>query len=391
LHSGYSFRTRAILEQQQAMGWKTEQITGSKHYGSSAGEEWVDGFHFYRTLLDGNVLERLPVFNQYEVVRKLERRLHEILSAVQPDILHAHSPCLNGLAAVRVGKACSLPVVYELRASWEDAAVDHGTTREGSLRYHLSRALETWVLERADAVTTICAGLRHEILSRGIAADKVTVIPNAVDAERFVQGDGRRADLAGNLGLKGGPVLGFIGSFYAYEGLGLLLQALPAIREVFPEVRLMLVGGGPQEGYLRQLVAESGLEDTVRFIGRISHDSVQAYYDLVDIFIYPRLSMRLTEMVTPLKPLEAMARRRLVVASDVGGHRELIRNGETGVLFPAGNVVALTETVVDLLLHPERWEGLRAEAGRFIKQERTWQSCVKAYVPVYERLVGGNA
>lgn len=390
LHSGYTFRTRAILEQQRALGWKTSHITSVKHALAAAStllEEDVDGLHFYRTLRPTGAMARLPVFDQIAVINSLAERLEQVAREIRPDILHAHSPALNGVAALRVGKKLNIPVVYEVRAFWEDAAVDHGTSREGGARYRATRALETHVLKHADAVTCICEGLRNDIVARGIAARKVTVIPNAVDLDRFTLGGEPDAALAVQLGLAGMRVLGFIGSFYAYEGLPLLFQALPKILTGMPNVRLLLVGGGPQEAFLKHLAAELHIADKVVFTGRVPHDQVRRYYDLVDIFAYPRLSMRLTELVTPLKPLEAMAQGRLVLASDVGGHRELIRHGENGMLFRADDVDALAGAAVDLLASEEKWPALRAQARRYVETERNWPVSVAHYKAVYERLL----
>jgi glycosyltransferase involved in cell wall biosynthesis len=186
VHSGYTFRTRNILIQQRAMGWETAHITSNKHPDQTLQEEVVDGFHFYRTPASGGRVSQLPVINQVAVVNSLAARLEEVVVKEQPDILHAHSPSLNGLATLRVGRRHGIPVVYECRAFWEDAAVDHGTSREWGLRYRLTRALETRVFKQADAVTTICDGLRRDILARGVPAERVTVIPNAVDIECFL-------------------------------------------------------------------------------------------------------------------------------------------------------------------------------------------------------------
>jgi PEP-CTERM/exosortase A-associated glycosyltransferase len=289
-----------------------------------------------------------------------------------------------------MGRRHGLPVVYECRAFWEDAAVDHGTAREGGLRYQLTKAHETRVFRAADAVTCICEGLRADIVRRGIDPDKVTVIPNAVDTGAFSTERCRDPALAAQLGLEGRPVVGFIGSFYGYEGLTLALEALVQLRSRLPELRLLLVGGGPQEAALRERAAQLGLGDVVVFAGRVPHAEVVRYYDLVDVFVYPRLSMRLTDLVTPLKPLEAMAQGRLVVASDVGGHRELIRDGETGLLFRAGDAGALADAVVALFADRARWPALRAAGRRFVEQERNWQASVARYEPVYRRLLANR-
>ena len=392
LHSGYTFRTRAILTEQRALGWETVHVTSAKHNraaGAYVAEEDVDGFRFYRTPAGAGLLGRLPGGGQWDVVAGLARRLEAVVARERPDLIHAHSPALNGLAAVRAGRRAGLPVVYECRAFWEDAAVDHGTSRENGLRYRVTRALETAVFRRAAAVTTICEGLKGDIVGRGIPASRVTVIPNAVDITRFDTGRDRDAALARDLGLDGGPVLGFIGSFYGYEGLALLLEALPRIRATVPEVRVLLVGGGPQAESLKARAAALGIADRVVFTGRVPHEEVGRYYDLVDVFVYPRLSMRLTDLVTPLKPLEAMAQGRLVVASDVGGHRELIRDGETGLLFRAGDASDLAATVTALLDDRGRWPALSRAGRAFVEAERTWARSVARYREVYGALVEG--
>lgn len=394
LQSGYSFRTRAILEQQRALGWETAHLTSTKHEVPEAVKsrpadnprplsEEVDGLRFHRTPLGDGLAERLPLWNQWEVVRALMRRLPAVIAAERPDLLHAHSPCLTGIAAIRVGRRSRLPVVYECRAFWEDAAADHGTSREWGLRYRLSRALETWVFRHADAVTCICEGLRADILARGVPAAKVTVIPNAVDTGRFAFGVPRDQALAAELGLADARVLGFLGSFYAYEGLHLAVEALPAILAEEPRARLLLVGGGPSEEALQDQAARTGVADKVLFTGRVPHDQVARYYSLVDLLLYPRLPMRLTDLVTPLKPLEAMAQGKLVLASDVGGHRELIRDGETGRLFRSGSAAALAAAAVAMLRDRGDWERMRRAGRRFVETERTWRASVERYRDPY--------
>ncbi|MBS3955267.1 MAG: glycosyltransferase, exosortase A system-associated [Methylomicrobium sp.] len=386
LHSGYTFRTRAILEQQRLLGWDTFHVTSPKQIGVKEPIEWADGFKFYRSQAITGLRAQLPIVNQWAVVEALAKRLDQIIPEIKPDILHAHSPALNGLAAVKASKKFGIPLVYECRAFWEDAAVDHGSTTEGSLRYRLTHALETYVFKRANAVTTICEGLRLDIIGRGIAEDEITVIPNAVDIDKFTYDTKADPDMRGQLGLNDKIVLGFIGSFYAYEGIPLLLEAMPALLEKRPNARLLLVGGGPQESVIKQKTKDLNLNDHVIFTGRVPHDKVQDYYNQVDIFVYPRLPMRLTELVTPLKPLEAMAQGRLVVASDVGGHKELINKGQTGYLFEAGNAGNLTQALTTLIDDRADWDRIRLNGRHFVEQERNWAASVGRYQAVYSKL-----
>ncbi|MCC6916248.1 TIGR04063 family PEP-CTERM/XrtA system glycosyltransferase [Nitrosomonas sp.] len=386
LHSGYTFRTLAILKEQRALGWETFHVTSAKHTGSTLPEEDVDGWHFYRTPAQSDFVSHLPVLNQLSVISGLVHRLSEIIQIIRPDLLHAHSPALNAIPALMAARKAGIPVVYEVRAFWEDAAVDHGTSSEWGVRYRLTRELENYALRRVDAITTICEGLRNDMIGRGVVPEKITVIPNAVDIEKFVSSRPANESLKEQLGLKNKRVLGFIGSFYAYEGLDILLQALPIMLPQHPDLRILLVGGGPQDNQLRQLASRLGIEDKVIFTGRIPHDKVQDYYDLIDVLVYPRLSMRLTDLVTPLKPLEAMAQGRVLAASDVGGHRELIRDSHNGILFKSGDPGSLAQKVGELINTPGQWENLRRAGREFVETERNWRKSVARYQPVYNRL-----
>jgi PEP-CTERM/exosortase A-associated glycosyltransferase len=378
LHSGYAFRTLAILREQRRLEWETLQLTSPKQGATELASEEVDGWRFFRTPSSAGT-------GLLQQMRLTAKRIDEIVIANAPDLIHAHSPVLNALPSLWTGRRHRLPVVYEVRASWEDAAVDHGTTTEGSLRYRASRALETFALRRADAIVTICDGLRRDIVGRGIDPDRVSVVPNAVDTTTFRFGVDADPELRRSLRLEGSTVLGFAGSFYGYEGLSLLLEATQRLLPQRDDLRVLLVGGGPEEASLRAQAAALGIADRVLFAGRIAHRDVQRYYELIDVLAYPRLATPLTERVTPLKPLEAMAQGRMFVASDVGGQRELIRDGETGVLFKAGSADALARAIETVLQQRQRWPEMLARARRHVEGERTWSRSVANYREAYDR------
>jgi PEP-CTERM/exosortase A-associated glycosyltransferase len=293
---------------------------------------------------------------------------------------------LTALAARSAAKRLGLPLVYEIRAFWEDAAVGNGTGTEGSLRYRATKALETWAVNRAQAVAVICEGLRGDLIARGVPADKIMVSPNGVDLGLFGDPPPPDTALRAALGLDGAEVVGFIGSFYDYEGIDDLIAAMPALVAARPDAHLLLVGGGPRADALKAQAEASPVADRVHFVGRVPHSAVERYYSLIDILCYPRKKMRLTDLVTPLKPLEAMAQRRLVAASDIGGHRELIRDGETGTLFAPDDPAAIAAALAGLFADSQSWESRREAGRRFVEQERDWASNAKRYLPVYQRV-----
>ncbi len=388
LHSGYTFRSFGIITEQHRRGWQTAHVTTPRHTRPGPPVEEVEGLRFYRTPKPSSLAAKLPLVREIAEMRATRRRLAEVIAESKPDIIHAHSPVLSALPALKAARAAGLPCVYEIRAFWEDAAAAHGTCREGDLRYRVSKALETHAARRADAVTVICEGLRGDLICRGIPESKITVIPNAVDIAKFSGGLAKDDALAASLGLSDAEVLGFIGSFYDYEGLDVLIDALPALLALRPKARLLLVGGGPEDERLRQRAAASGLADKILFTGRVPHAEVDRYYSLIDVLVYPRKSMRLTDLVTPLKPLEAMAERKMVAASDVGGHKELIQDGVTGTLFKADDAADLARVVGGLLARRGDWPVMLEAARAYVERQRTWAASVAHYDRVYLPLMG---
>ncbi|MFK4873342.1 TIGR04063 family PEP-CTERM/XrtA system glycosyltransferase [Novosphingobium sp. ZW T3_23] len=385
MHSGYTFRTRAILKAQQAMGYEVRGITGIRHKAPGPAIEEAEGLSFHRTT--GSVAGPVGL-REWREIGLFAESIDRVVREWRPDVLHAHSPSLCGAAAARVARRHGIPLVYEIRAFWEDAAVGNGTGTEGSLKYRLTRALENRVVSRADAVVTICEGLRDDLIARGVPAGRISRMPNGVDLDLFGAPAPRDTGLARELGFekdgKPCPVIGFIGSFYDYEGLDDLIAAMPLLLERQPDARLLLVGGGPREAALREQAKSSPAAEAIRFIGRVPHHEVERYYALADIMAYPRKKSRLTDLVTPLKPLEAMAQGKLVAASDVGGHRELMTHGLTGTLFAPDDPAACARALADLLEARESWDALR-EAGReHVRKRHNWAANVRHYKDVYQ-------
>ncbi len=389
MHSGYTFRTRAILRAQLAKGWDVRGLTGRRHVAAGPQEELVDGLHFHRTpgeAAGGNALLR-----EWRDISAHADAIESLVRLWRPDIIHAHSPVLNAMAAQRVARRHGIPLIYEIRAFWEDAAVGNGTGTEGSPRYWLTRQLETHAVRAADAVAVICEGLRSDLVARGIDSAKITISPNGVDLDQFGAPVPRDPALTAKLGLEGADVVGFIGSFYDYEGLDDLIAAMPRLVRARPRAKLLLVGGGPMEQALRDQALASPFTDHIVFVGRVPHDQVEHYYAQVDVLAYPRKAMRLTDLVTPLKPLEAMAQGRLVAASSVGGHRELIEDGVTGTLFAPDDPAAIAQALAGMFADRGFWNERRIVARDFVERERNWSSNILRYEPVYQRLLGRDS
>jgi PEP-CTERM/exosortase A-associated glycosyltransferase len=369
LHSGYAFRSLNILREQRSRGWQPCVVTSSK--------QGIYGKH------------SVPILDEMACMRALQRRVLDAANVEPPTVIHAHSPILNAFPALRVGKYLKVPVVYEIRALWEDAAVDHGSYGQDSYKYRLVRFLETIVCNRAAAVIVLSSGLQRDLVERGIPSEKMAVVGNGVNLNQFgpevVDGSFRK-----QWRLERKRVVGFIGSFYRYEGLDLLIDAAARLCSRWPTLAVVLVGGGEMEAELKKRADDLGLGGRVIMPGRVPHHEIASIYASMDVLVYPRRSMRLTELVTPLKPLEAMAMGKPVIASDVGGHRELITHNETGLLFQPASVPALVDRLDQILSSEELRSKLSRQAVAWVRRKRSWKTLSDTYAKVYSKVVGNG-
>lgn len=381
--SGYAIRSHNILRFQAKQDFQPYVLTSPKQGNTNRPSEQFDEIEYNRAVYQApSGVWQKPYLSEIYQMRSMMRQIRQKIRAIRPLVVHAHSPVLNGWPARVVARRAALPLVYEVRAFWEDAAVDHGTTHEGSFRYRMTRNLETMLMQRADRVVTLSQTMRAEILARGIPAEKVHVVSNAVDAAKFTARPPRR-ELLQKYQLEGKTVIGFIGSFYHYEGLDLLIAAFEEVHAQFPETRLLLVGDGFERKNLETRTQQSAARSAIVFTGAVPPNDVIDYYSLIDILAYPRHKMRLTELVCPLKPLEAMALNKCVIGSDVGGIREFVIPGETGMLFKPDDVHDQAKILCQLIALPDLRRHLGANGRKAVVQNWDWPQVVKRYHEIY--------
>src|SRR6266480_2659777 len=384
--AGYASRSRAIVNGQRAIGLEPVVLTSVRYKNVSGAElEEIDGIRHYRTLKP-TARRRQPLAEMY----LLRQRILEVARMERVDLIHAHSPILTGLPAWMAARQLGLRCVYEIRSLWEDAAVEKGDISEQSLRYRLTRGAETFLTRRVDAVVCICEGLRRDVTGRGLPAERLHVVPNGVDVARFVPRPSDEATRA-RLGLQGRTVVGYIGTFFGFEGVVDLVEALARlIKRGRSDLAGLIVGTGATYEACREIAQRHGLADRIVHPGHVPAEEVERMYSVIDVLAYPRRSLRITELVTPLKPLEAMAMQKAVIGSDVGGIRELIQDGMTGLLHRSGDAGDLAAKIETLADNPSLRHTLGRQARAWVAEQRDWKHIIPQYVPIYEAATRGK-
>jgi glycosyltransferase involved in cell wall biosynthesis len=303
-------------------------------------------------------------------------------------VLHAASNYANAVIALALREATGLPVLYEVRGFWEDTWLSRHAGSDGltsSDRYVRTRALETHCMKAADLVVTLGEAMREEIVARGVPAGNVIIVPNGV-SEQFLEplpDDGGR--LRASLGIKPGEqVVGLVSSLVAHEGIGTLLDAVKILRDRGLPVRALIVGDGPERTTLQRQAAALGLDAV--FTGRVPSSRVRDYHAVLDVFVVPRTPDRVCQLVTPLKPVEAMASGLPVVLSSVRALSEIVKDQETGLLSPPLDAGELAGRLEQLLASPDLRAKLGASARDWVARDRTWAHNAARYRAAYQRL-----
>lgn len=383
---GYSIRSDYIISNQLAQGLCPAVVTSAQHPNGADLKEETDGVSYWRTeALRGR---QLPGLREWQLMQAMRRRIEVAAREWKPNIIHAHSPMLVGLPALWVGRKLGIPVVYEVRDLWENASVDRGKFSTNSPRYRVARAMETHVLSRVDKVVTICEKLREEITPRSGSGDRVFVVGNGVDIDRFVP-IADPAEFRANWKLDGKKVVGYVGTFQPYEGLDLLVSAMTDVIQRVPNAHLVITGSGGQEKELRAQTTALDLDEHVTFTGRLPHDQVDNVYAMADLMAYPRILTRTTALTTPLKPLEAMAMAKTVLVSDVAAMQELVDPGKTGLSFCAGDTGDLAKQIVGALSDPAKCAVIGKNAREWVVKERHWPTLVSRYQEIYRLASAG--
>ena len=391
--SGYTTRTHALLQGLQRAGWDISCATRPGYPMDRADalvvvegpERQVDGITY--AVLDGGDRRRQPLD---EYLLHAADAIEAHARTVRPALIQAASNYEAALPALIAARRLGIPFVYEVRGLWEFTAASKVNGWEESERFALDRKLEGLAASHADHVLTLTCAMAAELWQRGVDATRISLAPNAIHPDEF-QPLQRDQVLAAELGMQGTSfVVGYIGSILGYEGLDDLLEAFAGVRREIPDARLLIVGDGDVLNSLRERSQALGLDDAVLFTGRVPHSEVQRYFSLLDAIALPRKPFRVCQLVSPLKPLEAMAMEVPMVVSDVDALREMVEDGRTALVHRAGDAASLQAALLRLGRDPQLRRALAQAAREQALSQRTWQVVVQNITAEHERLLANR-
>jgi len=384
--SGYAQRSHSTLLAQKEAGWDVLAVT-RMGYPVQVGKllarstDTVDGIRYQRLI---------PATMAQNIDARLQQQADELLEVAlefRPSVLHTTTHYVNGLVVRAVAEALGIPWVYEVRGQLADTwASTRGPEARQSEKYRLFQKRETEVMRDADLVLTLGRAMKANIVAAGIPDNKVIIAPNAVGgaflAEPLDKASARRV-----LGLaEDGQFIGTVSSLVPYEGIEDLVAAFALLAADMPQLRLLIVGDGSSMPSLQLQAQRSGFINRIIFTGRVPRSRAALYHQALDAFVVPRKDLEVTRSVTPLKPVEAMASARPVVASDLPALAEIVEDRVTGLLATAGDPASFAAAIREILSDPERAAKFGAAGRERVLQERTWAANAVALARELEML-----
>ena len=391
--SGYAIRTQSLLKSLKSKNWNISAYARVgypndryDYIGSKIVDSYstVDGIDYYFTPSRTKSIGKLDIKQyQKESVKLIIKQAKEF----GPSIIHCASNYSCGLAGTAAANILGLPSIYEMRGLWHVTRTAKQPEYDESDHYRMIEGLEMQAAKNASHVLAITEGVKDVLLTNGIDEEKITLLPNAVDIDKFKPRE-RNKKIEQKFGLNGMTTIGYIGSFTDYEGLDYLLIAGAALKDKYEgKFKILMIGDGVVLDSLKNLSRELKLDNVVHFTGRIEHNNVLDYYSVIDVAVYPRKGMKVCEIVSPLKPLEAMAMEKTVIASNVKALSEMVKNNETGLLHEKDDIDGLTKLLEKCLNDKKLTKSLGINARKWVTKNRNWDAVSEKVSNLYKKLI----
>ena len=397
--SGYAIRSHNILRSQKSYVNPYGIIDPRSFHNNKI--DIIDGIKYYRypynpgirLFVEPKISKKLRIEKAYDYYYRTLFKcplkfLRKVVDHLDTDIIHGHSTEKFAKFGEIIAKEKKIPFIYEVRGFLEDTHVGLGTIKFGSREYQKRKLKETLLMKKADMIITLGEAMRNDIAKRGIYRKKITVVPNGVNTE-ILKPKLPNITLKKELGIVKKRVIGYIGSVRRIEGIEYLLRAISILRKRKEDVFLLIVGSYDPIYFsdLNLMSKKLGITNNIKFTGPVPNSVISDYYSIIDIIVIPRKNLRVNRLVTPLKPLEAMAMERVLLTSDLPALKELVKPNISGDLFEAENPYDLANKILKYLNDSHIREQLGRSARVFVKKNFEWRNLIKTYIEIYEEFI----
>jgi len=400
MRGGSSVRSKNILKHQKKFVQPVAIVSPmfNKNQFPAHNPSVVNGIKYYYFLERRKFMQLLYRFRPLRSIttfihrKEFKKYVYSIALTEKPHIVHAASPYTNGLAGLYVSMALRIPFVYEIRGlSDYDVRYRKGFTKTG-LRVAYRKRLENTLLHSSDAIVVLSSVSKRDLILRNIPKDKIFIVPNGVESA-FVNNYRKSTSeqILQLLNIKNRIIIGFIGFLKPVEDIICLIDAVSIlVEQEIKDIIVLIIGEGPMLPTLRKYAESSGIEEYIKFLGNVPHEEIKTYYRALDIFVVPRIRNRMTETISPLKIIEAMAMEVPVIGSDVGGIKEVIKPGENGFLYKAEDPYSLAKQIRGLIDNRTFAKNVAKRARKWVLKDKKWEDIVGIYRNIYRRLLDEN-
>lgn len=397
--SGYSIRSHFILKNQKNFV-HPYALTTPESFRKKEPDiiENITYFRFppdlgYTLFFKPRTCQRIRVANfykwfYYNLLKTSLIYLQKLVETQKIELIHAHSIVDLSKYIEKIAVNYKLPYIYEVRGFLEDTHVGLGILKEKSRSYMKRQKKNTSLIKKADLIITLGKSMKEELINRGIREEIIKIVPNGVDTISLCPKP-PNINLKQKLGINKKYIIGYIGSVRRIEGIEVLIKAIKILIRKNISVHLLIVGkyNLPYYKELKTISKKLGIEKDISFIGSVPHSEIRDFYSFIDIIVIPRINIRVNRLVTPLKPLEAMAMGKVVLTSDLPALRELVKPKISGDLFESGNYEDLANKLIYYISNPEARSNLGKKARNFVENNFAWSKIIKNYLSIYNQLL----
>jgi glycosyltransferase involved in cell wall biosynthesis len=325
-----------------------------------------------KRLVPGAVFELLQLAYNAVILWNLRRTIREF----RPDFIYERY-ALYGFAGVMTARRLGIPLILEVNTPYAQAwAQFYGLTFR-----RLARWIERRIFRAADHIITVTHVQSRMLVEEGVATERITVCHNAIDPSWFDPALHENPLLRERLAL-GEVVVGFVGTMNRWQGIPEFPKAIDAVLRQHPSVSFLFVGEGEFRAALEEECRARGYLDRVRFVGRRAHQEIPSYVRLMDIAVL----LNSNDYGSPMKIFEYWGMQKAVVAPAVEPVTEVLRDGETGLLIPRGDAIALSERIDELVRDARLRTALGKNGRDYVLANHTWAGNAQRILDAYQML-----